>query len=165
MPSRDANQRPMTSSDTPAWYTSAVSTKLPPASTNASSCACAPASSVSLPNVIVPRQRRETLTPVPPISRYSMSPPRWYSSCLPHQGRQTQTLQAFAQRRASSSAVSRLGAVIRYDASRSSATSVQSMSILRSRPSHPYGPRYACLLYTSDAADDLLCVDLGGRRI
>src|SRR5450756_2002397 len=23
----------------------------------------------------------------------------------------------------------------------------------------------ACLLYTSDAADDLLCVDLGGRRI
>ena len=25
--------------------------------------------------------------------------------------------------------------------------------------------KYACLLYTSDAADDLLCVDLGGRRI
>src|SRR5450756_2946 len=25
--------------------------------------------------------------------------------------------------------------------------------------------RYVCLLYTSDAADDLLCVDLGGRRI
>ena len=25
--------------------------------------------------------------------------------------------------------------------------------------------RYRCLLYTSDAADDLLCVDLGGRRI
>ena len=25
--------------------------------------------------------------------------------------------------------------------------------------------RYGCLLYTSDAADDLLCVDLGGRRI
>src|SRR5680860_503162 len=24
---------------------------------------------------------------------------------------------------------------------------------------------YYCLLYTSDAADDLLCVDLGGRRI
>ena len=23
----------------------------------------------------------------------------------------------------------------------------------------------ACLLYTSDAADDLLCLDLGGRRI
>src|SRR5450756_3043850 len=25
--------------------------------------------------------------------------------------------------------------------------------------------RHGCLLYTSDAADDLLCVDLGGRRI
>src|SRR5680860_1920320 len=29
---------------------------------------------------------------------------------------------------------------------------------------HPHGP-LPCLLYTSDAADDLLCVDLGGRRI
>src|SRR5450756_3098249 len=28
----------------------------------------------------------------------------------------------------------------------------------------PDGPG-CCLLYTSDAADDLLCVDLGGRRI
>eukprot|EP00657_Telonema_sp_P-1_P009310 TRINITY_DN3504_c0_g1_i1.p1 TRINITY_DN3504_c0_g1~~TRINITY_DN3504_c0_g1_i1.p1 ORF type:complete len:149 (-),score=11.20 TRINITY_DN3504_c0_g1_i1:36-482(-) len=27
------------------------------------------------------------------------------------------------------------------------------------------GQPYGCLLYTSDAADDLLCVDLGGRRI
>src|SRR5450756_3244280 len=27
------------------------------------------------------------------------------------------------------------------------------------------GEIYLCLLYTSDAADDLLCVDLGGRRI
>ena len=26
-------------------------------------------------------------------------------------------------------------------------------------------PYLSCLLYTSDAADDLLCVDLGGRRI
>ena len=26
-------------------------------------------------------------------------------------------------------------------------------------------PFRRCLLYTSDAADDLLCVDLGGRRI
>src|SRR5680860_399614 len=26
-------------------------------------------------------------------------------------------------------------------------------------------PSRGCLLYTSDAADDLLCVDLGGRRI
>ena len=27
------------------------------------------------------------------------------------------------------------------------------------------GDPTVCLLYTSDAADDLLCVDLGGRRI
>eukprot|EP00657_Telonema_sp_P-1_P006434 TRINITY_DN25034_c0_g1_i1.p1 TRINITY_DN25034_c0_g1~~TRINITY_DN25034_c0_g1_i1.p1 ORF type:complete len:107 (+),score=52.74 TRINITY_DN25034_c0_g1_i1:123-443(+) len=27
------------------------------------------------------------------------------------------------------------------------------------------GELMGCLLYTSDAADDLLCVDLGGRRI
>ena len=27
------------------------------------------------------------------------------------------------------------------------------------------GQYFRCLLYTSDAADDLLCVDLGGRRI
>ena len=27
------------------------------------------------------------------------------------------------------------------------------------------GGLFGCLLYTSDAADDLLCVDLGGRRI
>ena len=25
--------------------------------------------------------------------------------------------------------------------------------------------KYTCLLYTSDAADDMQCVDLGGRRI
>src|SRR5450756_41057 len=35
---------------------------------------------------------------------------------------------------------------------------------------HPFGTDQLgrdvfCLLYTSDAADDLLCVDLGGRRI
>src|SRR5659263_761111 len=29
----------------------------------------------------------------------------------------------------------------------------------------PMGIGNTCLLYTSDAADDLLCVDLGGRRI
>eukprot|EP00657_Telonema_sp_P-1_P006642 TRINITY_DN2590_c0_g1_i2.p1 TRINITY_DN2590_c0_g1~~TRINITY_DN2590_c0_g1_i2.p1 ORF type:complete len:147 (-),score=26.20 TRINITY_DN2590_c0_g1_i2:66-506(-) len=29
----------------------------------------------------------------------------------------------------------------------------------------PNEPVIICLLYTSDAADDLLCVDLGGRRI
>src|SRR5680860_440799 len=31
--------------------------------------------------------------------------------------------------------------------------------------SAPGPPTGACLLYTADAADDLLCVDLGGRRI
>src|SRR5450756_2792762 len=29
----------------------------------------------------------------------------------------------------------------------------------------PFPLLHVCLLYTSDAADDLLCVDLGGRRI
>ena len=29
----------------------------------------------------------------------------------------------------------------------------------------PHHPRRPCLLYTSDAADDMQCVDLGGRRI
>eukprot|EP00657_Telonema_sp_P-1_P009315 TRINITY_DN3506_c0_g1_i2.p1 TRINITY_DN3506_c0_g1~~TRINITY_DN3506_c0_g1_i2.p1 ORF type:complete len:145 (+),score=52.30 TRINITY_DN3506_c0_g1_i2:169-603(+) len=29
----------------------------------------------------------------------------------------------------------------------------------------PSTDAHTCLLYTSDAADDLLCVDLGGRRI
>src|SRR5450756_2963548 len=48
---------------------------------------------------------------------------------------------------------------------------------LSERPHNAYGPlrelvrpyilrrMKTCLLYTSDAADDLLCVDLGGRRI
>src|SRR5450756_3176014 len=30
---------------------------------------------------------------------------------------------------------------------------------------NPVANMWCCLLYTSDAADDLLCVDLGGRRI
>ena len=33
----------------------------------------------------------------------------------------------------------------------------------REKSGHPTA--VPCLLYTSDAADDLLCVDLGGRRI
>src|SRR5450756_1303000 len=32
-------------------------------------------------------------------------------------------------------------------------------------PTELGGTTLSCLLYTSDAADDLLCVDLGGRRI
>src|SRR5680860_116471 len=35
----------------------------------------------------------------------------------------------------------------------------------RDRPGRPRLVYVACLLYTSDAADDLLCVDIGGRRI
>ena len=31
--------------------------------------------------------------------------------------------------------------------------------------SYQFNYLISCLLYTSDAADDLLCVDLGGRRI
>ena len=37
---------------------------------------------------------------------------------------------------------------------------LQNQSLLLNIPEY-----YPCLLYTSDAADDLLCVDLGGRRI
>src|SRR5450756_2014084 len=36
------------------------------------------------------------------------------------------------------------------------------LALAQVRLSHAYT---ICLLYTSDAADDLLCVDLGGRRI
>ena len=32
-------------------------------------------------------------------------------------------------------------------------------------PPYPGEPSYACLLYTSDAADERSSVDLGGRRI
>src|SRR5665213_1841373 len=38
-------------------------------------------------------------------------------------------------------------------------------SCARSKGSSMRSLRHICLLYTSDAADDLLCVDLGGRRI
>src|SRR5680860_1924483 len=42
-------------------------------------------------------------------------------------------------------------------------TREQEEARLSSRASSVRSP--ICLLYTSDAADDLLCVDLGGRRI
>ena len=45
---------------------------------------------------------------------------------------------------------------------------VQSLSLAELDQHGPEGIAHlaeACLLYTSDAADDLLCVDLGGRRI
>src|SRR5680860_1891472 len=35
----------------------------------------------------------------------------------------------------------------------------------RTLGTNPSPESCSCLLYTSDAADDLLCVDLGGRRI
>src|SRR5450756_3203156 len=38
-------------------------------------------------------------------------------------------------------------------------------ALARARSSPLRGSIMICLLYTSDAADDLLCVDLGGRRI
>src|SRR4029077_10676733 len=71
---RLANQRPMISSDLPSPYTSAVSTKLPPASPKRSSCSCAPGSSVSTPNVIVPRHRLDTAQPLCPRVRYFIPP-------------------------------------------------------------------------------------------
>src|SRR5450756_1457047 len=50
---------------------------------------------------------------------------------------------------------------------RSGATSGSSSHrLVRFRVSDQASPAIStCLLYTSDAADDLLCVDLGGRRI
>ena len=39
------------------------------------------------------------------------------------------------------------------------------LSLLKQRLDLIYAGTPTCLLYTSDAADDLLCVDLGGRRI
>ena len=38
-------------------------------------------------------------------------------------------------------------------------------NLLQSLEKSKHIPYHRCLLYTSDAADDLLCVDLGGRRI
>ena len=37
--------------------------------------------------------------------------------------------------------------------------------LAKSDPDAQFAMSCLCLLYTSDAADDLLCVDLGGRRI
>src|SRR5665213_3144421 len=49
-----------------------------------------------------------------------------------------------------------------------SLATVLASAMLTMRAATPAGsilPILVCLLYTSDAADDLLCVDLGGRRI
>jgi hypothetical protein len=46
--------------------------KLPPLSTKRSSCSWATFSSLSVPNVIVPRQNVDTIVPVLPSVRYSI---------------------------------------------------------------------------------------------
>ena len=42
---------------------------------------------------------------------------------------------------------------------------VETNSLQADEEGEHYRPAAICLLYTSDAADELLCVDLGGRRI
>ena len=64
----------MISSDLPWLYTSAVLMNVPPAAAKRSSCSCAPGSSVSVPNVIVPRQKLDTAQPLRPRVRYSIQP-------------------------------------------------------------------------------------------
>ncbi len=64
-----ANQRPMIDSDSVLLYTSAVSTNVPPTSRKRSSWAWLPASSVSEPNVIVPRASTDTEQPLAPNVR------------------------------------------------------------------------------------------------
>ena len=67
----------------------------------------------------------------------------------------------------------RLGNSIRYDSPNFSGFtgslqwSQQTEAANRNGMVYSMGGYYnnGCLLYTSDAADDLLCVDLGGRRI
>src|SRR5450756_3140057 len=49
--------------------------------------------------------------------------------------------------------------------SRRSATNDATFGCPGTSKSRSSDSRESCLLYTSDAADDLLCVDLGGRRI
>jgi len=65
----------MISSDSPREYTSAVSMKFPPRSTNRSSWAWETSSLLSLPKVIVPRHCVDTTVPVLPKMRYSIGPP------------------------------------------------------------------------------------------
>ena len=62
----------MMRSDSLPEYTSAVSTRVPPAATNVSSISCEVASSASLPKVMVPRVREDTDVPLFPRSLYSM---------------------------------------------------------------------------------------------
>ena len=68
------SSEPTSSSDAPSPYPAAVSTSVPPASTNATSWSRASCSSVSRPQVSVPSPRRETLSPVLPTARCCMRP-------------------------------------------------------------------------------------------
>jgi hypothetical protein len=68
-------QAPIIWSETPPTYTSAVSTRLPPASTYASRIAKASASGVSEPKYMVPRAIFDTEIPVFPSLRFNMAKP------------------------------------------------------------------------------------------
>src|SRR5680860_1102227 len=59
---------PISSSEAPSPYPAAVSIRVPPASANATNCSRASCSSVSRPQVSVPRPSRETLRPVRPTN-------------------------------------------------------------------------------------------------
>src|SRR5450756_3082764 len=50
------------------------------------------------------------------------------------------------------------------DEGRGDAGAVTTLDVAVQPISDHQRPSRTCLLYTSDAADDLLCVDLGGRR-
>src|SRR3954469_24644673 len=79
---------PTISSDSPAEYTSALSTKLIPASSARWTMRIESSWSVlpQAPNIIVPRQSFETWTPVRPSGRYSIGAP---SSQVGHLDRRT----------------------------------------------------------------------------
>src|ERR1700728_1878128 len=85
LPGRAASQRSMISSARPSAYTSALSTRIPPASVNRSSWLNDVAWSVSLPKVSVPSASADTAQPLLPSRRYSISPPLRRSS-LPRIG-------------------------------------------------------------------------------
>lgn len=68
---RAASHFPMVVSETPPAYTSAVSTRVPPTSVNASSWANATSSAVDSPKVILPSANADTEQPLPPRFRYS----------------------------------------------------------------------------------------------
>src|SRR5680860_116700 len=60
----------------------------------------------------------------------------------------------------------RLPAALDQDISPICQSPRETVTISNRHQRHPSTvPSFPCLLYTSDAADDLLCVDLGGRRI